>query len=88
MEYKVPQYLHRPVMVLWFEGDEMVTVVIGFLIGFFMNGWWWLALVIVPYIYIIMKRRNPRGYLRHIQYQLGLMKFKGYPHYYQSRFWE
>lgn len=88
MEHTIPQYLHRPVQFLWFELDELVSIVIGYIVGFLLGGWWWSCLLIIPYVYIKFRRRMPRGFLLHIQYMAGLMQFKGYPHYFQRKFGE
>lgn len=64
----------------------MITIVIGFLVGFFLGGWWWLSLVVIPYFYISLSRKMPRGYLKHLSYRLGLYSYKGYPHYFQNQF--
>ncbi len=86
MEYRVPQYLHRPIQLLWWEQDEIVSIIIGYLLGFFLGGWWYLSLIAVPYAYIRFRRQMPRGFLLHLQYRAGLMSFKGYPHYFIREF--
>lgn len=86
MEYRIPQYAHRPPQFLWVEGDEALSVLVGYLLGFFLGGWWYLAMVAVPYVYIRARRRLPRGYLLHLQHAVGLLTFHGYPHHFQREF--
>lgn len=74
--------------MLWFEQDEMISIVIGYVVGFLLGGWYYLALIVVPYVYIRFRRRMPRGFLIHMQYMSGLLTFKGYPHYFQRHFQE
>ena len=88
MEYRVPQYLHRPTQLAWFEQDEILAILGGYLTGFFLGGWWYLAIFVVPWVYIRARRRLPRGFLLHLQYMAGLMTFRGYPHHFMRRFEE
>lgn len=84
----MPQYLHRPGQLLWFESDELISILVGYLMGFFLGGWWYLAIVAVPTGYIKLRRKLPRGFLLHLQFMTGLMTFKGYPHYFQRHYRE
>jgi len=88
LEYRVPEYLHRPIQVLWFEQDELLSIVMGYVVGFMAGGWWYLSVIGVPYAYIKIRRMRERGFLIHLQYALGLLTFKGYPgafqHYYSE----
>lgn len=88
MIYKVPNYLHRPLQLLWFEQDEWVAAAIGYAIGMILSGWFWLALFVVPYLYIRLKRSRARGYMLHSQYRAGFYGFHGYPHAFCTRFRE
>jgi len=88
VEYRVPEYLHRPIQVLWFEQDELLSIVMGYVVGFMAGGWWYLCVIAVPYAYIKVRRRRARGFLIHLQYTLGLLTFKGYPGAFQNNYSE
>ncbi len=88
MNYRIPQYLHRPIQLLWWEQDQIVAIIVGYLLGFFLGGWWYLGLVAVPWAYFRLRRRLPRGALIHAQYAAGLLTLPGYPTYFERRFEE
>jgi len=85
---KLPQYLHMPVQVLWFESDEVMIIMFGYLIGNLFGGLAWLAMILLPYPYILLKKNNPRGFLKHLIYMSGFFKIEGYPDYFAKRFHE
>jgi len=85
---KVPQYLHLPVQVLWFDMEEIMVMTLMYIIALIFGGFTWLALVVVPFAYMQVKRRKPRGFLRHFLYQLGIFSLEGYPQPYSDRFYE
>ena len=75
---------------MWFEPDDMImayasAIMFGFLIG----GWaGWIAAFVVPFYYGKVKKRYPRGFVKHVGYLLGIITFKGYPGYFQQKFRE
>lgn len=91
MEYqkvKVPQYLHKPYQVLFFEVDELLALVLVFVLALFFGGIFWV--LIIPFVYLLsyLKKRFPRGYIRHLFYALGLIKLKNLPTYFENEFFE
>ena len=88
MKARVPQYLHLPVQVLWFDMEELMVLVILYLIALVFGGWTWLGLLVGPYTYMQVKRRKPRGFLRNLLYQAGIYSMEGYPSPYSNRFHE
>lgn len=87
-EKKFPQYLSSPYQILWFETDDLAIVMIFFLLALLFGHIFWLMVLVGPYIYTKIKKRYPRGFLRHILYFLGLIKMKGYPSYFEKEFTE
>lgn len=85
---RVPQYLHRPVQLLWFEGDEILAIGMGYFAGVLFEGYAWSAIVVLPWVYIRAKRRYPRGFLRHALYAMGFLRMDGVPSPYAHRFYE
>lgn len=83
---RLPQYLHMPVQIIWFESDEIMVILFGYLIGNLFGGWAWAAIAVLPWPYIIAKKKNPRGYLKHLLYMLGFLKIDGYPIYFSQEF--
>lgn len=79
MQERMPQYLHLPIQILWFDTNEIFIILIGYLTGLVFGGWAWLALVILPSIYIPYKRKQDRGFLPHQFYKSGFIELKGYP---------
>jgi type IV conjugative transfer system protein TraL len=85
---RFPQYLSSPFQVLWFETDELI-IVFTFLIFALIFGYlFWLLLFLGPYLYTRLKKKYPRGFLRHMLYFIGLIHIKGYPSYFEKEFFE
>lgn len=83
---KVPQYLHRPYQVLFFETDELVVLVIMLFLGLCFGGIFWLLMIPVVFLMVHLKKKHPRGYIKHILYQIGLLTFKNAPTSFENRF--
>lgn len=86
--FRIPKYLHRPAQLLWFEQDEWTVGGLGYVLGLFLGGWFWWALIVLPFIYIKIKKNYPRGCLIHTQYRMGLLKLHGYPDGFTRKFQE
>lgn len=86
--YRVPQYLHKPHQVLFMDSDEFVVFTIFFFLALVFGYVFWLMLFVGPYLYYRSKKKNPRGFLRHYLYKLGVMNIKGAPTYFERRFVE
>lgn len=85
---KVPQYMHMPLQILWFDTGEIMVIMVLYVFGLIFGGWAWLSVIIGPYLYIQVKRRKPRGFLRHLLYQLGFYRLDGYPSPHTNEFYE
>ncbi|MFH7319279.1 type IV conjugative transfer system protein TraL [Desulfurivibrio sp. D14AmB] len=83
-----PQYLSKPIQVLWFEPDDMVVIMSTFVLGLVYGGVAWLAVLAGPPLFIHLKKSKPRGYLIHLLYVVGLLRMKGYPAYFEKEFHE
>ncbi len=88
MDERLPQYLHRPVQILWFGSDEFMlatsTVFVAAIVGGVI-GW---ALIVALLLFIPWKRSKPRGFLAHLAWRWGLVSFNHYPGPTQTRFCE
>lgn len=87
-DIRIPQYLHRPYQVLFFEVDELFALIIMLFLAISFGTIFWVLLV--PYMYMLsyFKKKYPRGYLKHLFYVLGLINFKNAPSYYETKFYE
>lgn len=74
-----PQYLNNQLQVLWFELDELILIFGFLLLGLMFSSLFFIAMFVVPYLFGKMKKKYPRGLLRHMLYTSGLDTFDGYP---------
>ncbi|MEM4134376.1 MAG: type IV conjugative transfer system protein TraL [Candidatus Micrarchaeia archaeon] len=88
MKYKIPQYLHRQVQVLWFELDEIVLINILLILAMIFGYVFWLLLFLVPFVFSKLKKNKARGYLRHILYMIGVVNIKNVPYFTEKIFQE
>jgi type IV conjugative transfer system protein TraL len=85
---RFPQYLHRPYQVLWFETDDMGIISLCFILAIIFGGLFWVGLIVIPFLYMKFKKTYPRGYLRHLMYFMGIIRFKKYPDFFVKEFVE
>ncbi|MEM4619118.1 MAG: type IV conjugative transfer system protein TraL [Desulfurococcaceae archaeon] len=86
--FKVPQYLHLPYQVLFFELDDLLLIMLFIFISVYFSFTIGLIILVFLIVYMKMKKRFGRGYLIHLFYAIGVMKFKGYPTYFEKRFYD
>lgn len=79
MKVRIPQYLHKPPQILWFDAQEILILCIVYVGIVTFKGWSWLPLIASAWSAIRFKRRKPRGYILHLFYRSGLFKLKHYP---------
>ena len=86
---RFPKYLSSQIHVLWWELDEVATILMCFGMAMIFGGLiWWLSLFIVPYIYSRAKKGAPKGFFKHLIYFAGLGTLDGYPTFYERNFVE
>lgn len=83
-----PQYLNKPIQVLWFELDELIIFIFTLTFALIYGGVMWLIFIGIQWFYTRTKRKNARGFLKHILYLLGLAEMKNYPEYFEKEFHE
>ena len=88
MKARVPQHLHLPTQILWFDAHEFVVLVLAFTLALIVKSWAWVPIMVLAGVVIFIKRRRPRGWLLHILYRIGIVRIKGYPLPTASRFYE
>ena len=86
--HRLPQYLHRPLQILFFELDDVVAAMIGYLMGFMLGGWFWFAVLVLPTVYRFAKKGHPRGFLKHMVWAIGWAPMPGYPAFFDHEFHE
>jgi len=79
MEERMPEYLHMPTQILWFDSSEFSMIIVLYLMAMVFGGLTWIALFIGPCIIIPYKRKKERGYFQHLLYKTGFASLKGYP---------
>ena len=85
---KFPQHLSRPFQVLFWETDDLAIVFLCMTIALVIGGLTWFLLIIGPLAFSALKRNRPRGFLRHLLYLSGLLRYKGYPSAFVKNFRE
>lgn len=85
---KMPQYLSCPYQILWFEPDDLSIMLIGYVLAMTFGGFFWLVMFGAPLGYTLVKRRYPKGMLRHFFYMLGWTRLHGYPTFFEEDFVE
>jgi type IV conjugative transfer system protein TraL len=86
--HRFPQYLSRPIQVLWFETDELILCVFTLTLALLYGKIMWLVFLITQYFYTRTKRSKPRGFLKHLLYMFGFIQMNKYPDYFQREFHE
>jgi type IV conjugative transfer system protein TraL len=85
---RMPQYLSNPIQMLWWEKDEVLLILSLFSGALLFGGFMWLALFVIPFSYSRFKKNYPKGFLQHLLYFIGIMKFDGYPTAFEKHFIE
>lgn len=83
-----PQYLGKPIQVLWFELDELIIFIFTLTLALIYGGLMWIVFIGVQWFYTRTKRKHAKGFLKHILYMLGLLEMKNYPEYFEKEFHE
>lgn len=88
MGKKFPQYLTAPIQILWFEADTFSIIFMSYLVALIFGGFFWLSLIALPYGYSLLKKKYPKGFLKHIWYFTGFVEMKHYPIFFEEEFLE
>jgi len=85
---RFPQYLNAPFQVLWLEADELAIFFGGFIFVLLYGGMFWFLMFLLPWGYSKLKKKYPRGFLKHCLYFAGLTRMHGYPCFFEDYFLE
>lgn len=89
MKVSIPQYLSRPMCILWWESDELIVGLMAFSFGFIIGGLMPLLIAAIIFtIYRRLRKEAGRGFINHLPYILGFNSFEGFPHAYVDKFEE
>lgn len=88
MDERLPQYLHRPVQILWFGSDEFILVMATIFVAVIVGGVIGWALLCSLLLFIPWKPTKPRGFIPHLAWRWGLLPFAHYPGPTQTRFFD
>jgi len=83
-----PQYLGKPIQVLWFELDELIIFIFTLTLALIYGGLMWIIFIGVQWFYTRTKRKHAKGFLKHILYMLGFLEMRNYPEYFEKEFHE
>jgi type IV conjugative transfer system protein TraL len=87
MEKKVPQFLSKPIQLVWFEIDEVCMGMLFFLVFLLFTNWFTtIALFVCPFLFSKYKKNFPQGFLGHIFYFIGFKELTNYPDSYVKKF--
>ncbi len=76
---KVPTYLNKPIMVLFWEVDTFILTILFLIFAITLSAWFWPMVGIAPWGYEKIKSDFPKGFSVHVFYYAGLSGFEGYP---------
>jgi type IV conjugative transfer system protein TraL len=85
---RFPRYLTAPIQVLWMEADDLAVIAFGYMMGILIGFVGFSAMVIFPVIYARLKKRYPRGFMKHALYFIGFLELRGYPTFFEKEFTE
>jgi len=89
-EYRIPKFLHRPYQVLFLDSEDLGLIFFIFIVNFLFDigKLGWILSVLGMYFLFRIKRNGPRGYLKHLGYYVGFVKFKMAPGRFETKFYE
>lgn len=81
MEERVPQYLHQPIQILWWDAQEFLTLWVVMIVVVLIQVplWGWGAFFVFAYYFSGWSAGKTRGFLVHLAYRAGFMTLRGYP---------
>jgi hypothetical protein len=88
VDERLPQYLHKPVQTLCLGADEFVLVITVIFVAVILGGMLGWALVASLLLFVPWLRTKPRGFIPHVAWRWGLLRFQHYPGPTQTRFFE
>jgi len=88
MRVRTNKYLHKPFRLLWFEADEIFLFFIGAIFSIYITIWIGFFFFLLVFLIHRNKNKQPRGFIRHFFYYLGLLRFKGFPSFFENNFQE
>jgi len=84
---RFPQYLSKPIQVLWFETDELILFVFTLTLALLYGKIMWLIFLVTQYFYTVSGTLtalhgpgSDQLLRRNIPRQQGLVVFQGYSH--------
>jgi len=85
---RFPQYLSAPMQVLWWESDEVAIILTFLAMAMVFGGVFWIIGLAGSFLYSNVKKKYPRGFLKHVIYFSGYKDLKHYPSAFQTEFSE
>jgi len=88
VDERLPQYLHKPVQILWFDAQEFILMMSTIFVAMIVGGLVGWGVIGALLLFIPWKRTKPRGFVPHLAWRWGLVRFRYYPGPTQTRFFE
>jgi len=85
---KPHRYLYRPFRILWFESDELILLLMGFIFALVVTIWALFLFIGLCVVVRKTKKKMPRGFVKHLLYYAGYHHFAGAPSAFQRIFQE
>lgn len=85
---RFPQYLSSPMQVLFWESDEVAIILTLLATAIVFGGVFWIVMLLGSFLYSRIKKKYPKGFLKHVIYFSGMKDLKHYPSAFQSEFTE
>jgi len=83
---KMPQFTAAPYQFAFIDDDELFVAICCLGIALFVTWYSFLINVFIFFEYYEAKRRNPRGFLQHFMYYIGIGGQKSYPNTFVRKF--
>lgn len=78
-EERMTEYLHLPLKILWFDVNEWTIFGICYVLAMKVGGVTWFSFFLAKFFIIPMARECGRGVFKHVLYEYGWIRIKGYP---------
>lgn len=80
--------LSEPQQVVGLDLIEAALLVVFFGLGVYISWKFYVLMIALPVLLVKLRKKNQRGYLKHLIYATGWAKYKYYPEYHEEEFVE
>lgn len=87
-KFRMPQFLHLPHQVLFFDMDDLLLLILSIFASVYLYFYVGVVVFVFMIVYMRLKHKLGRGYIFHLLFLVGLHRFKGYPIYFEKKFYD